>query len=228
MERSSQSAAPTALLVLRGADGQNVVVRTERGFDRVINFSDAVVAIALTLLVLPLVDLPAGYTEGTNLGTLLSQSSGELTAFGISFVVIWRLWVVHHRILECYRGYDQLLLALNFGWLLTIVFLPFPTALLSTDLVDRGATPLYIGVLLVSVLLLAGIAELARRRPQLTRSDDEQVRVRLGSAINWVPPGLLVVALLLSLVVPRLGPWSLLVLVLTPAVGRLRARLRRR
>ena len=37
---------------------------TERGFDRLVNFSDAVVAIAATLLVLPLVDLGSEATSG--------------------------------------------------------------------------------------------------------------------------------------------------------------------
>jgi uncharacterized membrane protein len=37
------------------------MVRTERGFDRIVNFSDATVAIAMTLLVLPLVDLGRGH-----------------------------------------------------------------------------------------------------------------------------------------------------------------------
>ncbi len=39
-------------------------MQTERGFDRMVNFCDAVVAIAITLLVLPLVDIPSELIEG--------------------------------------------------------------------------------------------------------------------------------------------------------------------
>lgn len=47
-------------------------MRTERGFERLITFADAVVAIALTLLVLPLVELPGELAEGQGLGAVFT------------------------------------------------------------------------------------------------------------------------------------------------------------
>ena len=50
-------------------------MRSGRGFERLITFADAVVAIALTLLVLPLVEIPAELGADSGLGDVLSRSS---------------------------------------------------------------------------------------------------------------------------------------------------------
>ena len=65
-------------------------VHTERGFDRLVNFSDAVVAIAITLLILPLVDTAA--TVGTeSAGKLVVQNGYKLFVFVLSFAVIGQI-----------------------------------------------------------------------------------------------------------------------------------------
>jgi len=64
----------------------------ERGLERLILFSDAVVAIALTLLILPLTDVEI--EAGQTLVEVLRSNSGKLLAFGISFAVIARYWRV--------------------------------------------------------------------------------------------------------------------------------------
>ena len=76
--------------------------RTERGLDRLVNFSDATVAIAITVLLLPLVDI-ALEIEKESLGELLWSNIGTIIAFAITFAVIARLWSVHHRIFEAAR-----------------------------------------------------------------------------------------------------------------------------
>jgi hypothetical protein len=72
-------------------------MRTDRGLDRLVNFSDATVAIAITLLLLPLVDI-ADEIRRESLGDLLADHVGTLIAFFVSFVVISRLWLSHHRL----------------------------------------------------------------------------------------------------------------------------------
>ena len=75
-------------------------MRTERGFDRIVNFSDATVAIAMTLLVLPLVELGGDTEPGDSLWHLLSENSNAIFGFLLGFLVIWSMWVNHHRVME--------------------------------------------------------------------------------------------------------------------------------
>ncbi|MFP3380774.1 TMEM175 family protein, partial [Bacillus sp. SIMBA_069] len=75
------------------------LIRTERGLDRLVNFSDAAVAIAITLLILPLVDA-AGQIGHSSFGEFIDKNFWEIFAFVVSFAVIARFWVVHHRIFE--------------------------------------------------------------------------------------------------------------------------------
>ena len=63
------------------------------------NFSDATVAIAITVLMLPLVDI-ALEIEKLSLGDLLAANLGTIIAFAITFAVIARLWFSHHRLFE--------------------------------------------------------------------------------------------------------------------------------
>jgi uncharacterized membrane protein len=151
-------------------------MHTERGLDRLVNFSDAVVAIAITLLVLPLVDLPSELAT-TPFRDVMREHSWSLIGFAVSFLVIARLWRVHHQIFERVRDYSPGLVWLNFTWLFTIVLLPFPTALLgSNDLPDatRPIDTLYLATLTVSSAALAGMTLLIDRVAELRVSDDDE------------------------------------------------------
>jgi uncharacterized membrane protein len=66
-------------------------METQRGFDRLVDLSDVVVAIAATLLVLPLVDI-AGEIDKGDLGSLFVDHWQQLFAFVLSFAVICRFW----------------------------------------------------------------------------------------------------------------------------------------
>ena len=117
-------------------------VRTERGFDRLVNFSDATVAIAMTLLVLPLVDLGGASGQHNTLWELLSANAYEIFGFVLSFLVIWSLWVNHHRVMEYFAHYDSTVMGLHLVWLLTMVTIPFTTQLLTnTDLLPARVRP---------------------------------------------------------------------------------------
>jgi uncharacterized membrane protein len=87
----------------RTTTGGPASVRTERGLERLIFFSDAVVAIAITLIVLPLVD-SAREVAHMSTSKFLSENAYALTAAGISFVVISSFWREHHRLFERATG----------------------------------------------------------------------------------------------------------------------------
>jgi uncharacterized membrane protein len=100
-----------------------------RAVDRLTLFSDAVVAIAITLLA---IDLPL--PEGDTVAEFLASArhyGGHYTAFLISFFAIAAAWRDHHGIFQNARRVDSRLLTLNTFWLLMIVLNPFATRLLT-------------------------------------------------------------------------------------------------
>ena len=198
-------------------------MRSDRGFDRFITFIDAVVAIAITLLVLPLVELLGGAHTPRDVAAIFSQNGDRFFAFLLSFAVIARLWMAHHRLVEHVGAYDSAFVLANFGWLLTVVFLPFATQLTAQfSAGERLAVGVYIGTITVSSVCLTALGLLVWRRPGLRR---EGVRQR-----DVVPRALLVntatfvVALVLGTAVLRINYYALLLIFLTGPVDRLFAR----
>jgi len=98
--------------------------------ERLVLFSDAVFAIAITLLVL---ELKVPDRESIrSAGGVAAALFGELpkfAAFFISFAVIGFYWIAHHRMSRHIRRCNGTLLALNLLLLLFVAFLPFPVAL---------------------------------------------------------------------------------------------------
>ncbi len=139
--------------------------------DRLVFFTDAIVAIAATLLVLPLVDEAADFfknSEEPGTAQFLNEYGPSLVAFTISFAVIVRLWSVHHRLFASVVAADAGLVALNMLWAFTIVFLPLPTEITAiSGNHDRVAVGLYIGTMLVSCLVMFAIEVHLRHTPDL-------------------------------------------------------------
>jgi uncharacterized membrane protein len=98
-----------------------------RSFDRLINFTDAVVAIAITLQLLPLVDIKA--TNGESIWKLISDNSSQIFVFWFSFLILSVLWLKHNQVFNSMRTFDSTIFWLNSLWMALIVFLPWPTAL---------------------------------------------------------------------------------------------------
>ena len=123
-------------------------IKTERGFDRLVNFSDAVVAIAATLLVLPIVDVASGVTQG-HVDKTIQEIVPAVLIFIPSFLIITRFWYSHHRFFEGIRSYNGRLVWYNLLWLLGIVIMPFPTQLVAkASSSDTLAVTVYLSVML--------------------------------------------------------------------------------
>jgi uncharacterized membrane protein len=129
------------------ADGEREPIQDVRAIDRIAFFSDAVFAIAMTLLVLQL-RLPVTTTQGT-LAHDLAELGDQYVSFALSFLVISMYWATHHRRFDALRAYDDRLIALNSIFLLSIVFLPFPTEVLGR-FGGRTATVFYAASMLVA------------------------------------------------------------------------------
>jgi uncharacterized membrane protein len=93
--------------------------------DRMIFFSDAVFAIAITLLILQ-VQIPKAPPSGLKLSQLLDLIP-KFTSYVISFLVIARFWLKHLLFSSYIKRLDQRLIWLNALLLLLIAFLPYPT-----------------------------------------------------------------------------------------------------
>lgn len=108
--------------------------------ERVALFSDAVFAIAITLLVIEIKipQLPSSNPEFTHaFWEALSDMFPEFLGFFISFTVIGSYWRVHHAMFAYAIDYDRKLLRLNTTFLLTIVILPFTTAFMSRYILSQ-------------------------------------------------------------------------------------------
>jgi uncharacterized membrane protein len=101
----------------------------ERDLSRVVAFSDGVIAVAITLLVLNL-DVPD--VEGEDLGDALGDVVPSVLSYLLAFALIGRFWVIHHNLFERLRGFDGQVMSLNLIFLALIALLPF-----STDLYDK-------------------------------------------------------------------------------------------
>ena len=190
---------------------------TERGFDRLVNFSDAIVAIAATLLVLPLVDTASQVTMG-KVDHTISAALPQILIFGLSFLVVTRFWFSHHRFFERVVAYSSRLILFNLMWLLGIVVMPFPTQLIAkASSSDQLAVALYIGTMLwIAVAQLLMSLELYLN-PRLLRDGEHR-------AASVVVSGVLCVIILLALIVglfwPDAGLWSLaLIVFVRPVTG---------
>jgi uncharacterized membrane protein len=166
----------------------------EAGVDRVIVFSDGVVAIAITLLILPLTEIEP--PEGATLINVVADNEGALFAFALSFAVIANYWTVHHAIFRPVRRHNPQLILLNMLWLAAIVFLPFPTSLIEDGL-GGGFGTLYICALLAISVLNLLIANHAGHHPELTdwEATHESREHMVGSAFSVAA---LVIAVIIS------------------------------
>lgn len=183
--------------------------------ERLIFFTDAVVAIALTLLVLPLVDLvPQARRAGLDLTRLLRDNLAELGSFLLSFLVIFRFWWAHHQHFRHVARLSRPLVAWNLLWLLSIVFLPWPTAIITAYSPSPGTVLLYVGTLVVSSGSLAMMSLTVHRNPALSVGHSTETRDEvLGSATSLAA---LLLALILGVASPdRINYWALLLLFLS-------------
>jgi uncharacterized membrane protein len=125
------------------------------GLDRLVFFSDAVFAIAITVLVLE-IRLPDG-VDIANDRQLLSILGGlwsKYFAYLISFWVIGRYWINHHRKFLYIKRFDHLLLSYNLLLLMVIAFIPFPTEVMSENN-NRTASIFYALIMALAGIMLA-------------------------------------------------------------------------
>jgi uncharacterized membrane protein len=127
-------------------------------YDRVLFFSDAIFAIAITLLVID-IRVPGI----SNVAKELRAAGPNIYSFGISFAVIGLFWMGHHALFRYITVMDRAVIAINLVFLGTIAFLPYPTALLEigngpTATIFYAACIAGTGLTELALWLYAGVA----------------------------------------------------------------------
>jgi uncharacterized membrane protein len=196
------------------ADGRSLKRRAENEveFGRIVAFSDGVFAIAITLLVLNL-EIAKGLTEGQIDNALWAQRE-DFLAYAISFAVIGRFWLVHHRFFGEVEAFDGRLIGLNLVYLGFIVLIPFSSELLG-EYGGKTTALVFYSVNLALVVLLGLLMSADARRRGLTRIDgrthrENQIR---GTYIA----GIFLISIPLAYVAPNIAPYFWLVLFVDPA-----------
>ena len=181
---------------MQETDETRACERTKRSFDRFVNFSDAVFAIAITLLALD-VRLPAIDTSALA-PPLWPQLPGlvpNLFAFVLSFVVIGGYWVSHHSLFKIIDRTDTRLVWLNMLVLFFIVLLPVPTQIVA----DYGDTTLgveiYAGAITLTGLSMLALIVYAYRSGLTAPEADIRVAVVKSSLTPLVFASSMVVAI---------------------------------
>ncbi len=118
---------------------RDIVFDDKSGLDRLVFFSDAVMAIAITLLV---IDLKVPETAG-GLGPALRELWPNYLAYVFSFFIIGQYWLSHHRLFRPIRRYDDRLAVLNLLFLFFVALIPFSTRLIGRAPGARLAVVVY-------------------------------------------------------------------------------------
>jgi TMEM175 potassium channel family protein len=178
-------------------------VRMNENPSRVEAFSDGVFAIAITLLILE-IRVPHGERS---LWAGLVALWPSYVAFLMSFVVILIEWVNHHELLRMVRAVNYPFLFANGFLLLTVTFLPFPTAVLAAHLAtpDAGAAVAFYCATFVANAFLWNVLFATMVRGRLLREEVSAATVANIRRTYYVSMGVYILAAALAFVQPALG-----------------------
>lgn len=123
-------------------------------YERLVFLSDAIFAIAITLLVLNFKAPPANLSNA-GLAHTLSNEAGTLFSYLLTIAIVGRYWIAHHQMFQYIHGFDVPLAMLNFAFMGSIAFLPYPTSVLG----EYGNTTSVIFYAAANAVV--GLAELA-------------------------------------------------------------------
>jgi uncharacterized membrane protein len=177
-------------------------------FWRLDTFSDAIFAVAMTLLVFsfPISGLPANLGQA-EVQALLESLAPQFETFVISFLVVGAFWTGHHRIFDAIERYDHTLVWLNFFFLLFIVFIPFPTAVL----VSAGSfwlpTAFYALTLACAGFSLTFVWSYASYNHRLIDVSVPVREIRVRTLMSIVVPSIFLLSILVAFFNPHLAQY---------------------
>jgi uncharacterized membrane protein len=166
-------------------------------FSRIVAFSDGVFAIAITLLVLGL----AVPEDSHNIARELLDNRDDLLAYAISFAVLGRYWMAHHRFFSALARFDGTLMGLNLLYLAFIAIVPFTSEVLGDYSRETDAIVLYaINMILVSGSFQAQL--IYSYRNNLVRAEARAYERRYAGPANLVVIGVFLISIPIAFVSP--------------------------
>ena len=147
----------------------SVVKITDHPLERLVFFSDAVFAIAITLLVIEIHVPHLNWGGNAAAWQALFELTPSFFGFVLSFLVIGRFWIGHHNAFTMIDHYDGRLAWPNLLLLMCIALMPFASAFMSANLGQFVPTLFYNMTLLVTALLSRWVVGIATG-PELLRA----------------------------------------------------------
>jgi uncharacterized membrane protein len=190
-----------------------------RDRDRIVNLSDGVFAIAITLLILDIrvPDIPENLVASELPKELLSLWPKYLGYF-LSFVGISSFWLIHHSIFRPIRAYDRVLLYLNFLFLMLVAFVPFPTSLLGEYGNHQLPVAIYAATLAVGRLLLTALHWYSTRNDRLLDEPQDPATVRFFLIRGLTIPAIFLLSIAVSFVSVSAAIWTWLIMLAIDAI----------
>ena len=164
--------------------------------ERVSAFTDAVLAIIMTILVLE-VAVPSGLSE-QSLREALDEIGSTLIAWIISFFLVGMYWVWHRDLFNKVRAVNRDVVWLNIVFLLPVSLIPFAAAVLGDYHDEAIALRLYGLVLLAVTAAKLVLYWYVQNRPQLLSTPPSRRTVRLGLLLSAAPASLYAIAMALA------------------------------
>jgi uncharacterized membrane protein len=176
-------------------------------------FSDGVIAIAITLLIL---EVSVPQSDFGNLWRGIAHQWPSYLAYATSFITIGGLWMVHHGIFRRLQYANASVMRLNLALLMAVSFLPFPTKLLAEAIHDtdaeRAAVIFYGATLLVISLLLSALWGVITRDRDLLKPEVSEQEINAILVASTPSLGFYVGVIVLAIFAPRVAAFGFLVI----------------
>lgn len=192
--------------------------------ERLTFFSDAVFAIAITLLIIEVHVPHLSTRDDAAYWQALWELEPSFIGFILSFLVIGALWVAHHRVFGMLENYNPKLVWPNLLLLMVVAFSPFTTALMSSNALARVPELFYAGTLLLAGLLQRRVFAVALQAPHV-RKDIPPEEIAATRWRAWGMPTSAALALIMAWFAPG---WNNFLFLGIPVLARLYAAAGRR
>lgn len=194
--------------------------RTWFSAERAKAFVDAVVAIAMTLLILPLMEsVGEAASESLTAADWLADHGGQMVSFALSFWIIAMFWIRHHQLFADVERVTARLLWITVAWMLTIVWMPVATAMSGQMEGEPVVQSLYIGTMVAATVGTLITRAYLHRHPELHEIPPDTLR--RGTLVDLAMALLFALALVVAILVPAIGYFALFLLCLVGPVVRL-------
>jgi uncharacterized membrane protein len=185
-------------------------------YDRVLFFSDAIFAIAITLLAL---DLRVPIGRSFQAGHELRTAFPGIVSFAISFAVIGLFWLGHHSLFRYVIAIDRPLIMLNLLFLGTIAFLPFPTELLGLTSTKQAPAVIFYAACCSAAGLVEVALWLYATRAGSELAGPSAARVRIPFLLRAArAPVIFLLSIPVALYSPRLATYMWILIFVTGVV----------